>query len=148
TVTGERGVGGAVLAVTSLRDRAAECLRHDLESVANAERGNLQAEDRGVEVGRTLGVHRARTTRENDRDGVLRGHLLRGNAVRHELAEHTGFAHATRDQLGVLCAEVYDENRALCRIGAHWAASWRGSLGEGLSDAARFAAARSSRPAR
>src|SRR5690606_34743122 len=142
-------VGRAVLALTRVRHLAAERLRHDLEAVADAERRDAELEDRGVERRRALGVHRRRPAREDDRDGILRAHLVGRDAVWDELAEHTRLADAAGDQLGVLCAEVDDENRSLRGIGAHGAASWRGSVDEDCwAFAARFAAAVFSRSAR
>ena len=50
-------------------------------------------------------------------DRVLRRDLGRGGRVRHDLAVDARLAHAARDQLRVLRAEVDDEDGALGGLG-------------------------------
>ena len=105
--------GRAVLAVAGVRDLAAELLRHHLEAVADAERRHAEPQDALVERGRSRLVHRRRAAREHDAHGVLRAHLLGRDGVRHDLRVDGCLAHAPRDQLRVLGAEVDDEDGAL-----------------------------------
>src|SRR5207245_638154 len=94
-----------------LLDPAAELEREQLRSVADAERGDPLLEDRRIHPRCTLGVHRRRTTREDERSRVAAPDLLGARAVRDELRVDARLAHAPRDQLRVLAAEVDDEDR-------------------------------------
>ena len=145
----QRRIGGAVLAQTRVGDLAAEGLGHDLEAVADAERRDAQLEDLGVEARRALLVHRGRTTRQDDRDRVVRGDLGGRGRRRDQLAEDTGLAHTARDQLRVLGAEIDDQNGTLGGVGGdiscHWATS---RLLSDAAAAAFFSAAAVSRSAR
>ena len=70
-VARERGIRRPVLAQAGVGDLAAERLRHDLEAVADAERGDAEVEDAGVERRGARLVHRRRSAREDDADRVL-----------------------------------------------------------------------------
>src|SRR5205814_4033253 len=108
--------GLAELAGAGAVDAAAgQVLRHQLHAVADAERRDAEVEDRGIDVWRALGVHRRRPAREDQRDRIAAADLLRARAVRDELRVDTGLAHAPRDQLRILPAEVDHEHRALFR---------------------------------
>ena len=48
-----------------------------------------------------------------ERERIPRARLRRRQPVRHELRVHARLAHAPRDQLRVLAAEVEDEHRPL-----------------------------------
>ena len=113
----DRGVRRAVLAQAGVGDLAAELLRHHLEAVANAERRHAEFEHAGVELRCIRLVDRRRPAREDDPHGFFRRDLRGGHRVRHDLAVHARLAHTTCDQLGVLCAEVNDEDRLLGRFG-------------------------------
>ena len=84
-----------------------------LEPVADAEHGNAELEDAGIERRRPRLVHARRTTAQDDARGMLRGDLGGRDRVRHDLAVHAGLAHAASDQLRVLRAEVDDEHGGL-----------------------------------
>ncbi len=102
--------GGSVFALIGLGYAAAEGGRHELEAVADAHRGHSEVEHRGVEV-RGGGVVDARgATGEHDGHGVLRRELGRGRVVGDDLRVQAGFADAARDELGVLGAEIDDED--------------------------------------
>src|SRR5690606_6082318 len=118
----------AVLARARLRDLAAELTRHHLEAVADAERRHPELEDARIQLGGSGLVHARGPAREHDARRILRGDLLGGDGVRHDLAVDPGLAHPARDELGVLGAEVDDEHGAL-RYGAlgghaHALSSW------------------------
>ena len=60
-------LGGAVLALVGMGDLAAEDDGHDLVAVAEAEHGQAEVEDGGVDLRRVLGIHARRPAREDDR---------------------------------------------------------------------------------
>ena len=111
----ELGIGLAVLRDVVRFDRAAEIAGHQLHPVTDAERRDAELENRGVHLRRTVDVHRCRPTGEDQRQGVPRLDLRRREAVTDELGVDTCLAHATRDQLAVLAAEVEHEHRAILR---------------------------------
>jgi len=59
--------GAAVLAVRRRHHLAAELLGEQLLAVANAQDGQVERQDVGVDVGGTLVIDRRRATRQNDR---------------------------------------------------------------------------------
>ena len=71
----------------------------------------------GVDVGRAVRVHGRRAAGEDERGGVSRRDLRRREPVSDELRVHARLAHATRDQLAVLPAEVDDEDGTVFRRG-------------------------------
>ncbi len=95
--------------------RAAEFESHELHPVADAERGDAELEDLRVGMGRALRVDGGGSAGEHERDRVERAQLLGREAVRHELRVDARLAHAARDQLAVLAAEVQHEHRPLLR---------------------------------
>ena len=96
-------------------DFAAELLRHQLHAVADAERRHAELEDARVDARRPVGVHGRRPAAEDDRVRVARADRLGRDRVPHELGIDAALAHAARDQLRVLAAEVEHEHRALLR---------------------------------
>ncbi len=115
----DRDVGAAVLAGAGVRDLAAEAPGHQLEAVAHAEDRGAGREDGGVDGGRVLGVHRGRTAGEDDRLRLAGEHLLDRHVVRHDLGVDPGLAHTARDQLGVLGAEVDDQDQVMVGLLRH-----------------------------
>ena len=109
---------------------------HDLEAVADAQHRHPGVEDGRVHAGGALGVDRRRAAGEDDGGGAGGEHVLRRHGVRDDLGVDAGFAHAAGDELGVLGAEVDDEDRAggpaLTRFG--------GGTGRGGRHAPRIAA--------
>ena len=110
-------LGLAELGRARALDGAAEVARHQLHAVADAERRDPEREDLRVEVGRAVRVHGGRAAREDERCGVARRDLRRREPVPHELRVDPRLAHAPRDQLAVLPAEIDDEDRAVFRRG-------------------------------
>ena len=98
-------------------DPAAELERQQLRAVTDAERRDAELEDRGVELRRAVGVDRRRPAGEDQRDRVAPPDLVDRRAVRDELRVDARLAHAPRDQLRVLAAEIDDEHGALLRRG-------------------------------
>ena len=95
-----------------MRDGPAECLRHGLEAVADTEHRNVQIEQRRIQLRRTVGVHAGRAAGEHDGLRIAGLDLFDRRGVRDDLGEHPRLADAARDQLGVLRAEIDDENGA------------------------------------
>ena len=94
-------------------DDAAELERHQLHSVADAERRDPELEHVAIHPRRIVGVHRGGPAGKDQRVRIPRPHLLRADRVRHELRIHARLAHAARDQLRVLPTEIDDEDRPL-----------------------------------
>ena len=90
-------------------------MRHQLHAVADAERRHAQREHGGIDLGRALGVHGRGSAGEDQRDGVAAAQLVGGRPVRDELRVDARLAHAARDQLRVLPAEVEHEHGPLLR---------------------------------
>ncbi|MCY1440703.1 hypothetical protein D9M71_569880 [compost metagenome] len=102
--------GVAELAQVGTLHLAAELLGHGLHAVADAEQRHAQVEYRLRRARAVSFVHRLRTTGEDD---AARGEGADGRVVhveRMDLAVHTDLAHAAGDQLGVLGAEVQDQD--------------------------------------
>ncbi len=98
------------LAFVAGLDRAAQLRRHGLLAVADAEDGNLHVEDFLRRARRLVQRHRFRTTGKND---AARGEFpdfLDRRVIGIQLAIHPGLAHAARDQLRVLRAEIENQD--------------------------------------
>ena len=99
----ELGDAGAV-------DAAAELEGHQLRAVTDAERGNAELEQRRIDARRVVGVDRRRAPAQDQRVRVPGAHRLGRDRVADELGVDAALAHAARDQLRVLAAEVENEN--------------------------------------
>ena len=85
---------------------------HRLEAVADAEHRARRPSNRaGSTWGAPGGVDRRRPAGQDDRLRLPGQHLLDRHRVRHDLGVDLRLAHAAGDQLGVLGAEVDDEDR-------------------------------------
>src|SRR5262249_29959039 len=109
-----------VLAGPGLLDAAAELERQQLRAVADAERRDSLLEDRGVHAWRAFGVDRRRPAGEDQRERIVAANLVDRRAVRDELRVDTGFANSTGDQLGILAAEIDDQDRAFFSRAGNW----------------------------
>jgi hypothetical protein len=114
---GELDVGLAELRHLVRLDGTAELPGHQLHPVADAERRDAELEDRGVGERSALRVDRGGPAREQERERLPGTDLVGAQPVRDELGVDARLAHAARDQLAVLAAEVQDEHRALLRRG-------------------------------
>lgn len=114
----EEGGGGlgdvqlrtAVLTGAGVVDRAAEGLRHQLEAVAHAEDRDAGLEQGAVEGRRARFVHRRGAAGEDDGRRVLGEHLVDRHGTRDDLAVDPRLADTAGDELGVLRAEVDDQD--------------------------------------
>src|SRR6185437_5377818 len=89
-------------------DAPAEVEGHQLRAVTDAERRDAELEDARVDARRAVGVHRRGPAAEDDRVRLARADRLGGDLMTDELRVHAALAHAPRDQLRVLAAEVED----------------------------------------
>ncbi len=117
----ELGLARLQLGLPELRracalDLAAEVARHELHAVADAERRDAEVEDPGVDLGRAVRVHRRRAAGEDECGRVAPRDLGGGQPMPDELRVDPRLAHAARDQLAVLAAEVDDENGTLFTV--------------------------------
>ena len=104
-------LGAAVLAGAGVGDRAAECLCHRLEAVADAEHRHAEVEQRRVELRGAVGVHAGRAAGQHDGLRILGLDLLDGRGVRDDLGVHPRLADPPGDQLRILRAEVDHQHR-------------------------------------
>ena len=129
-------LGAAVLAGSGAGDRAAERLRHRLKAVADAEHGQAEVEQRGVQLRGAVGVDAGRAARQHDGLRILGLDLLDARGVRDDLRVHPGLADAARDQLRVLRAEV-DHQDGAGRCGFHRPSLVAGTSAYGCGSASR-----------
>ena len=108
-------IGAAEFAVVAALDLAAELGGHGHLAVADAEHGNAGIEDQLRGAGRAFLMHRFRAAGEDHR---FRLHLLEGGfglLERHDLGIDALLAHAARDQLRHLTAEIDNQNLVMRR---------------------------------
>ena len=132
-VLGDLDLGAAELAVVAALDLAAELLRHRLLAVADAEHRHAGVIDGLGRKRRVLVEHRGRAAGQ---DHAARLHRReRGGRVleRHDLGIDPLLAHAPRDQLGHLGAEIDDENLVVGRLGHSPARSSPAGRGDGIA---------------
>ncbi len=94
-----------------------EVAGQQLGAVADAEDRHAEVVDTGVDGGRPVDVDRGRPAGEDDPGGASLGELGGGDRVGHDLAVDVGLADPTGDELGVLGAEVDDEDGVDLRVG-------------------------------
>ena len=85
----------------------------ELRAVTDAENRDAQVVDARVERRGSVDMHRGRTARQHDGDGLALSDLVRRDRVLHDLGIHVRLPHAASDQLRVLSAEVDNENRGV-----------------------------------
>jgi len=117
--------GGAVLADSGAAHLPAERPRHRLEAVADPEHGHAGLEEGGIDGGGAVGVHGRGPPGEDDRRRLAPEHLGQRHRVGHDLGVHARLTHAAGDELGVLGAEVDDEDGAVAGHAAPPAAASR-----------------------
>ena len=114
-------LGVAELACVAARDAAAELLRHRLHAVANAEHRHRECEYRARCPWRRSVSDRLRTAREDDAACAEGTHRGFADIPGMDLAVDAELAHAARDQLSILRAEIQYQNpvRVNIRIGCY-----------------------------
>ena len=91
-------------------DLAAEGQHERLHAVTDAEHGDAQLEQLGIEPRRAVGVDGRRPAGEDQALRAAAADLLHAHVVRQQLGEDPALAHPARDQLGVLPAVVEDHD--------------------------------------
>ena len=91
-------------------DKPTERLGHDLMTIAEAQYGQPQLEDGGIDRGRIVGVHARRPAREDDRRWLCRLYVSSRRIARHDFRIHVQIANAPRDELSVLGPEIENDN--------------------------------------
>ena len=106
----DQDVGAAELRRVPALDLAAELHGRRLLAVADRENGQAGIEDRLRCARRAVRRHGGWSSRENDGLGLEPRQRLLGTVERHDLGVDALLAHAPRDELGHLAAEVDDED--------------------------------------
>ena len=104
------GLGMPVLAGARATHGAAERVGHRLETVADPQDRHPGLENRGIDRRCALLVHGGRAAGQDDGGGFLGEHVRHAHGVRDNLGVDVSLAHTARDQLGILRAEVDDED--------------------------------------
>ena len=109
----------AEFAVLRCDDLAFEIARHQLHAVTDAEDRNARAvgeriDPEGVGAERALGA-----AGQHDRRRFAFNDLAPRRIVRQNFGVDVGLAHAARDQLAVLRAEIQDNHRGRPRLRVH-----------------------------
>ncbi len=107
---GDADVGRAVLAVVEGDDVAAELVGHQLGAVADPEDGDAPGPDGRIGSRGARVVDRIRAARQDDRPGSAPFQLGVRRVVRQQLRVDIELAHASRDELGELAAEIEDDD--------------------------------------
>src|SRR5690606_26592007 len=115
----QRDLGMAGLALVRGLGRAAQLHRHGLHAIADAEYWQARIEHFLRRARRTPDRGRLRATGQGDALGRERGDLGRVVVPGPDLAVDADLADAAGDQLGVLRAEVEDEDLVAMDVG-HW----------------------------
>jgi hypothetical protein len=89
---------------------AAERLRHELHSVADAEHGDAEIEDARIALRRALGVNAGRAAGEDESDGRNLAHASGSDVVPNDFGVHVLLAHTAGNELSVLRAEIENED--------------------------------------
>ena len=100
----------AIFALCRLFHRAAQQIRRQLHSVADAQHRHAQLIHALVAAGCILFQHARRAAGENHAHGVLRANRLQTRVIGQDAGIHMAFAHAPRNQLRVLSAEIQNDD--------------------------------------
>ena len=100
----------AVLALVGRAHFAAERVRHELQSVADAEHGQAELEARERRRAERLFVDGRRAARENDAGRPVAPDFIERGGAGQDDGKYFLFADAARDELRVLRAEVEDDD--------------------------------------
>ena len=101
---------GAILAGMSAGAMRSEMLRDDVHAVADAEHRAAQVQDFIGDIGRAAVVEARGPARENDAARIHRADFLRREVIRMDFAIDPRLAHAPRDELGILAAEIENQD--------------------------------------
>ena len=90
-------------------DHSAERLCHDLLSIAETQHRQFQLEHGRIDAWRIFRINACRTARQDDGRRLGCRNLGSWSIARHDLRIDAQIAHATRDELSVLRAEIEDD---------------------------------------
>ena len=120
----ERDLGVAVFALGGRADLSAEMVDDEVQSVADAEGGQVELEKRGVGF-RSVGIVDGRwATGEDDAERLVGFNFRDGRRAGEDDGEDVQFADTASDELRILRAEIEDNNG----LGVHlpvWQGAWR-----------------------
>lgn len=103
-------LAAAVFALRGVFDLAAELMRHELHTVANAEDWQPEIEDRWIGMRRLFSINAGGAAAEDQALRMHRRDFFRGRIEGDDLRINLALAHATRDDLRVLRAEVENDD--------------------------------------
>ena len=106
TVLYERKFAFTVFARFGMLHLAAEQTGNKLRAITNAQNGNAEREQLFGDAGRAFAVYAVRTAREDNADRIIRFYFLDRHIARFQIAVNFKIAHAPRDQLVILSAEI------------------------------------------
>ena len=105
--------GVAVFALAGGADAASEVMDDVLESITNSQDGKAEGQDCGIGWRRIGVVDGAGASGEDEADGAVGEDFVDGGGARKHHREDVLFTDAAGDELGVLRAEVEDDNCVL-----------------------------------
>ena len=108
----------------------AEVMGHRLHPVADAEQGQTQGVDSGVNLGSARLVDRRRPARQDQPDGVSGADDVEGRVAGQNLAVDAALADAPGDELRVLRAEIQDDDQLVGRERVAHVGPARGVVGQ------------------
>ncbi len=116
-----------VLAGRGTFDASAQRLASQLHPVTDPQHGQTQIKQPRIALGSRPLVDARRSSREDQPQRVVLPNLVHRNIVPHDLAKHVLLAHAARDQLGILRAEIEHQDPLAgdvgpLRVGRLWMA--------------------------
>ena len=100
----------AVFAAIAEFHLASEVMRHQLHPVADPQDRDSERKDRRVGVGSAFVINAGGSSREQDSFRLERRYFISRDIEADDLRINLTFADAARDYLGVLRAEIEDEN--------------------------------------
>ena len=103
--------GVAVLPLITGDNFAAELVRHELQSVADAEHRNAEMQHALIGGWRVVIVNRAWASGQDDAGRIVLLHFRQRGGTGEDYGKDVLFADAARNELGVLRAEVEDDDR-------------------------------------
>ena len=106
-------VSATIFTVTRVSHRAAQRMRHSLETITNAKNRNIEIKNPGIKRWCTLGIDRRRAARKNQGSRVFSFNILSGCCVGNNLRINPGFTHTARNKLCILRAEINNKNGAM-----------------------------------
>ena len=92
-------------------DRSAKLVGDDLETIADAENGNAKIEELRGRMGCTGIIDACRTSGKDDAPRLERFDLFDREVEGMELGIDAGLTHSARDELGILCTEIENEDQ-------------------------------------